>query len=205
VRLACVLLGNGVERAADLSRELARRSGIDDVVELLSTRLRGRADFLKADAALALVESIALAHPRGEAAALHATIEQIRSSAHDLHELRLLAVISESPLTSPQRAEARRLLGGVGISAAERLSLPGTSPSDELHSAALEAAANWHALAESVNTEPAVARIARLVARSAEGILADLAGDSALAAPLSLAPEPRLAGGQYAGDERRAG
>lgn len=203
IRLACVLISNGAETAPALARELSRRSGIDDVASLLQGRMRTRAEFLKADAALALAEALVADHPGTATGELEGLVERVRAGAHDLQELRLLARLSSSPLPSAERAAAARLLGGAGTAPAERLGLPdGTTA--ELASAAHAAAAHWRAVAEAPDSGPELVRSALLLVRSAEGAIAELNGESEPPAPLTLAPEPGSGGRQHPDNERRA-
>jgi len=176
VRLASVLLNRGLASAAGLSRELIRQSGVDDIDETLA-RLRSRSDFLKTDAALSVVEGIVGNSPRvAETAELTAAIERVRVSSHDLRELHVLASIRQSALPAELRADVTRLLGGRGTSPAHRLDVDEPIAVEHLVERARDEVSRWRALAEDGRSDPEVVRIARVVVRSAEGMLDQLAG-----------------------------
>jgi hypothetical protein len=207
IRLACSLIKGGASDASSLSRELARRSGLDELLALLTGRFQSRAGFLKADAALSGVERVIREHPHSESESLESSIEHIRASAHELRELRALAVLraDTTGLEPALLDEAERLLGGRGVSGPERLGLGPDTPSAETEQAALLALERWRARAESAATDRATTGVCLVVVRSCEAVLAELGHGEDAAPRLVLAAKPRGGGGQEAGDERRAG
>ena len=175
VRLATVLLAGGTS-SDDLRGELTGQSGIDDLRGALEG-LRSRADFFKADAALALVADIVRNHPRASGTAdVESAIERVRVGAHDLRELLTLAAISRSALPAELRADVTSLLGGRGTSPAHRLNIVEPTAVENLVDRARGEVSRWRALADDDGSDPEVAGIARVVVRSAEGMLDELAG-----------------------------
>ena len=175
VRLATVLLAGGMS-GDDLRRELTVQSGIDDLRGELDG-LRSRADFFKADAALALVADFVRNHPRVAGTAdVESAIERVRANAHDLRELRALAALSRSALPADLRADVTGLLGGRGTSPAHRLAVAEPTAVEQLVDRARGAVSRWRAVADDDGSDPEVAGIARVVVRSAEGMLDELAG-----------------------------
>ena len=206
IRLACSLIKGGVSDASSLSRELARRSGLDELLELVAGRFQARAAFLKADAALASVERVMKDHPHEGTDELEASIERLRATAHELRELTCLATLRTSPpVVEPALVdEAERLLGGKGVSDADRLGLGPDAPASDIEAAARAALRTWRGLAGSPAADRATVALCQAVVRSCEAVLA-ASGHGADTAPrLVLAPEPGRRGWQEPGNERRA-
>lgn len=156
VRLAASL----VRRGADVAAELSRASGIDDIRAAVAECFTDRADVLRARSALAAVEALVRADPRPSVAA---DVERVAASAHELRELRLLAVlrtgrVSLDELGDEAATEARRLLGAAG----ERLA-GGLDP--------YAAMVRWRAWSLDTGLTDAQRRAAGVVARSCAGLL----------------------------------
>ena len=98
--------------------------------------------------------------PRGDSLATRA--EMIASSAHEIAEVRLLTDLwlGEIQLRDEsQAAELERLLGGHGITPAERLGLPPDTPPAALSESAMAARATWSQVAEHPMSSMAVIRV----------------------------------------------
>jgi hypothetical protein len=176
VRLGVTLVRQGITDPTRIAEELVRRSGLEDLRQVLSTQFTERRDLLKSRSALLAVELVLQREPRPAATALAAEVERILAGAHEFVELRMLSALRAGAVKLPSDAldEAERLLGGEGGSAAARLGLdPGIHPED-LRRAALEAATRWKRRAESPLSSRATADAARIVVRSCEGMLASL-------------------------------
>ncbi len=174
VRLAVRLIRDGTVRdAPDLARELTARSGIDELREVFAAQFVGRNEVLKARSALAVLDA-ALAGQRSSDLASQA--EQIRASAHEFVELRLLHLLRSGRL--PGRADQLdamdRLLGGAGVLPHQRLGLPAGAPPERLAAAARDALATWQRIAEHPLSVRDLRTAARAAARSCEGVLAGL-------------------------------
>ena len=173
IRLATVLIQSGFSEVEPLARELARRSGLDDLLGLIATQFRVRDAQLKARAAIAGVETLLHQRPHPGTDALAATVERIVAEAHEFRELRLLATAHTSGIAlDPElAAEMLRLVGSEGISPAQRLGLHPDAPHTEVRSQALSQVQRWRVRAESPLTDRATAELCRIVVRSCEGIL----------------------------------
>jgi hypothetical protein len=178
VRMGVRLIRDGAVRsAADLSRELTARSGLDRLRDTLAAQFVGRSQVLKARSALAALDSV-LRGRAGDRAAYELAVaaEQLRASAHEFVEVRLLHLLRSGrlPGRDDQHAEMARLLGGDGTSPAERLGLPADAQPWQLAAEAERALRRWQQLAEHPLTGRELGTAARAVARTCEGLLATL-------------------------------
>jgi hypothetical protein len=176
VRLGVTLIRQGVVDPGKLSEELVRRSGLDDLREVLNIQFTERRDLLKARSALLALDLVLRREPRPQAERLGVELERIMSGAHEFAELRLLTALRSGAIkmNKNERLEAERLLGGEGGAATARLGLDPAASLEELRAAALEALTAWRRRAESPLTARQVADGARVIVRSCEGVLAGL-------------------------------
>ncbi|MGM0928209.1 MAG: dynamin family protein [Actinomycetota bacterium] len=208
LRLAAALLRGGISDPTVLAHELARRSGLDELLAVMTGQFQARAGQLKARTALVGIEKLLKERPRPGTAA-SATLERLLASAHAFRELRLLAEARTTglPLEPQLAAEAERMIGGDGVAAHERLGLSRDTPDDELRERALACLRRWHAVAADPLRGRAVAETCQTVVRSCEELLAGMqpASGDRVAARLVLGSEPLAGPVQDAGDYRRAG
>lgn len=178
VRLSTTLIRQGMTDPGTIATELVKRSGLDELRAVLATQFSERRDLLKARSALLAVDLVLSREPRPSAAPLVAEVERILAGAHEFAELRLLSTLRSGAVKLPTDAvaEAERLLGGEGGSAAARLGLEPDADHGQLRAAALDAVARWQRRAESPMSGRTVSDVARLVVRSCEGVLAALGG-----------------------------
>jgi predicted GTPase len=176
IRLAVTLIRQGVGDPTKLSAELVRRSGLDDLRDVLNVQFTERRDLLKSRSALLALDLVLRREPRPAARALAVELERIMSGAHEFAELRLLAALRSGAVKVPDgaRAEAERLLGGDGGAPAKRLGLEPEVSAGETREAAMAALSAWRRRAENPLSSRALADTARVVVRSCEGILAGL-------------------------------
>jgi hypothetical protein len=176
VRLGVTLIRQGVADPSKLSAELVRRSGLDDLREVLNIQFTERRDLLKARSALLALDLVLHREPRPTAQPLAVELERIMSGAHEFNELRLLTALRSGAVKMPEevRVEAERLLGGDGGAAPARLALDPMADPQESRAAAMEALSRWRRRAENPLSSRAQADAARVVMRSCEGILAGL-------------------------------
>jgi hypothetical protein len=177
VRTALVLLRQGTADAAALAAELVRRSGLDELREVLATQFTERRDVLKARSALLAVELVTRREPRASARGLATEIERVFASTHEFAELRLLAALRSRAVSLPTdpRAEAERLVGGQGSRTAVRLGLDPAADEGTCRTAATEALARWRRRASSPLSDRSTADACGVVVRSCEGMLASMA------------------------------
>ncbi|EMY32432.1 GTP-binding protein [Arthrobacter crystallopoietes BAB-32] len=219
IRLAAVLIRGGITDPTALAHELARRSGLDELLQLLAGQFKARAEHLKARTALIGVETLLREHPRPGTGQLEAALERIQANAHGFRELRLLAESRTAGLgLTPELAqEAERLVGGRGVGAAERLGLDRAASSGQLRDAALAALQRWRRVAANPLTGRAAAGSCQVVQRSCEAVLAELpqepdsraqpnrSSERPAAGRFVPGPEPTLGAGQQADQQPDGG
>lgn len=178
VRLAMVLVRNGFGEPTPLAHELARRSGLDPLLELLDRQFQARAEALKARTALTAVENILASRPRQGTERLAASLERLQANAHEFRELRLLAALRTTGVELPPdlAAEAECLVGGHGAAASQRLGVASGSAPEVLAAEARRVLASWRTIAESPLTARSAVEACRVVIRSCEGVLAECTG-----------------------------
>jgi hypothetical protein len=174
VRLGVQLIREGAVHSADgLARELTVRSGLDRLLEILAAQFIGRSEVLKARSALTALDVLLRTHRYDAGGDLAARAEQIRASAHEFVEIRLLHLVSSGRLPgAPDRlAEMERLLGGAGAEPAIRLGQPPDAPPDLLLAEAGRALVRWQRIAEHPLSVHEMRTAARATVRTCEGIL----------------------------------
>jgi len=177
VRLASTLLRRrATSTATELAAELAERSGLADLQDVLRSLFFQRRDVLKSRSALLAVDALVRAERRPGSDAVGAEVEQIIASAHPFNELRVLSSVRAGWVTGKAEviAELERLIGGSGSAAHLRLQLPADADADTLGSAAAQALGRWQRRAENPFTGHELAIAARVAIRSCEGMLAEL-------------------------------
>jgi hypothetical protein len=176
VRLSVALIRAGLVRdGGELARELRRRSGLDEVRRALLSQFTDRCDLLKAQAALHTVERLLDARPVPAGDRLRAQVEGILAGAHELVELRLLNDLRTGVVQLPDPDlvdEAETLLGQAATDPRSRLGLPTDAPDDAVRAGTLAALRRWQRLGESPVADASNHRVAAVVRRSCEGLLA---------------------------------
>jgi hypothetical protein len=176
-RLAVALVRGGqADSAPRLAGELRRRSGIDELRDVLVSQFGARRDVLKARTGLAVLETVLRGDPLPDAARLTIDLERITAASHEFAELRLLNALRTRALDLPDVAAAERLLGTSGGRPAVRLGLGPHAGPEEVRAAAVSAHAAWQGLAENPLASRDVVEAARVLVRTCEGILVDAAG-----------------------------
>lgn len=174
VRLARDLLRRGEVRSApDLATALTRRSGLDDLRRVLATQFAGRAELLKARAALGVLHRVLRAEPPSDGGVLAGAVEEVEASAHELAELRLLVALRSGgvQLHEDEAAEVERLVERSALPAPERLGLEPEADLAQVQQAVTAAVDRWRRRAEHPMAPPEVVAAAQVVQRSYEGML----------------------------------
>jgi hypothetical protein len=177
VRLASTMLRRSVaSTATELARELAERSGLNQLQELLTSLFFERRDVLKCRSALLAVAEVVRVWARPGSERLAGEVEQVVASAHPFNELRVLSGLRAGYVAGKDEvvAELERVIGGAGAAAYQRLRLPPDAGRSELTSAATDALSRWQRRAENPLTSYELAVAARVAIRSCEGMLAEL-------------------------------
>jgi len=177
IRLVTTLIRQGFTTVEALSQELVDRSGLHELRETMRQCFTDRHDVLKARSALLALEVVLRMEPRRAARRLVTALESLVVSAHDFRELRLLAALDggRTALPDPLADEARRLVGGVGTALPVRLGFTHDASGHELHDAVADALRRWQEQAENQALGEGQRRAARVVVRSCEGMVAELA------------------------------
>jgi hypothetical protein len=171
------MLRRGVaSTASELATELADRSGLGRLQELLRSLFFERRDVLKCRSALLAVAEITSAWARPGSERLAAEVEEVVASAHPFNELRVLSGLRAGWVSGKDEVldELERVIGGSGGATHQRLRLPADAGGPELNAAATTALERWQRRAESPMTSYEMAVAARVAVRSCEGMLADL-------------------------------
>lgn len=196
IRMSAVAIRAGCDDSTDLANELYRRSGMEDLLRLVSEQFRSRADALKTRTALASLAALIRDRPLPDSSVLLRAIERLESNAHELRELALLSAARTNGIGLPpdETAEAERLIGGSGTSAMHRLGLPADAADDDIRRAAMTALQRWRAMGGSPLLDRAAAEACEVVTRTCEA-LAVGAGTASVerhGLRLVLHPEPPM-------------
>jgi hypothetical protein len=162
VRLAISLVRRETRTLPELSAQLLRHSGLDELLESIAENFTKRREVIKARSALLGLEVVLRMEPRPAAATLMSDLERAMASAHDFRELRLLAAIRTGRVVLPPELteEAVRLIGGDGTTVADRVAgvdVPG-------------AITRWRECAENPTLGSGERHAAAIVLRSCEAI-----------------------------------
>ena len=176
VRLAITLIRRGTGDPTALSAELVKRSGLDELRQVLNTQFTERRDLLKSRSALLALDLVLTREPIPAAQHLAREVERITAGAHEFNELRLLTSLRTRVVALPKdiRVEAERLLGGDGGTPAARLGLDPAADHRQLREATLAALAGWQRRAESPLSDRTQVGAARTLVRTCEGLLSAL-------------------------------
>jgi hypothetical protein len=162
--------------ATQLAHELLRRSGLEDLRDVLGSLFLQRRDVLKSRSALLAIDALVRHDPRPGSDKLAAQVEEIVAGAHPFRELAVLSSLRSGMLGGKpeQIAELERLVGGTGDAAHQRLGLPPDATTEELRAAAVDALQRWQRRAEHPLTGYHLSVASRVAVRSCEGLLAVL-------------------------------
>lgn len=196
IRMSAVAIRSGCDDSTDLADELYRRSGMEDLLRLVSDQFRSRADALKARTALAAINALIQRRPSPKSADLARAIERLEANAHELRELSLLSAARTTGIGLPpdEAAEAERLIGGAGTSVSRRLGLPDDAPADDIRRAATETLQRWRAMVGSPLLDRAAIEACQVVTRSCEALVIGVEPASVERRQLRLVllPEPPI-------------
>ena len=186
IRLAVATLRGGIRDAPTLSRELVRRSGVDDLLDVVDSTLRQRQVELKAHSAIVAVHRLLVEHPRPGGEALIEEVADFLDNGQAFREMYLLSQVRSGALAlEPEiRDDLVRLVGGEGTAAAQRLGASDGGEDPALHRAAVAALWRWLGRAEDPLTSPEHLAASRVVVRTCEGLINELAQVSPLADPV---------------------
>jgi len=179
VRLALTFVRAGMRDSTALAQELVRRSGLEELRELLDVHFAERGGLLKSRSALLGLDGVLREHPRDGTELLGAEVERILAGAHEFRELALLSALRSARVSFGSFGEeedltAERLLGATGTLSTQRLGLGPNATIAEIRSSALDALRQWRTRAESPLIDRETAEACQVIARTCEGVLADM-------------------------------
>lgn len=209
IRLATVLIRDGFGTATTLSDELVRRSGLDELVALVTGQFSARAEGLKSRSALIALRT-ELERERREAetdslgsgagtesdADLEHRVHRALLGNHHPDEMMLLATLRSDPpggLSPDDAPEAERIIGGSGLTARERLGLDASAGTEEVRDAVFDQTGKWRRLGNDPARDQAFRDTAQTVIRSLEGLLVGLPAATP-SRPVPAMPADRTAG-----------
>jgi hypothetical protein len=175
VRLSVALIRAGkVSSASELSSILLQHSGVPRLQQTLSAQFAARRDVLKARAALIALASLLRDGDVANEEEIAIELEKIESSAHEFAEITLLNGLRAGTVDIPadQREEAERLLGANGTDLRTRAGVSEDAPKEELQMMLRGVIVNWQARAENPLASQDSVNSARVLIRTAEGLLA---------------------------------
>lgn len=180
IRLAVVLIASGCNDAASLAEELARRSGLDQLTDLLLGQFQARAAELKNRSVFIGVNQLLREQPMPGADHVRLLLDRLPSTSDEPRELRLLMRLRSGATALPPELlpEAEQLLGGYGTAATMRLGLPEDASAYEIEKAASACAQTWRELSEHPLLDRPTSDALRTIARSCEEILEEFTNEN---------------------------
>jgi hypothetical protein len=181
IRLGITLIRQGFAGPAELTAELVRRSGLDELRRVLAAQFTTRGHLLKARSGLLVLDTLLRCHPRPGSVPLLGEVERLLAGAHEFTELRLLDELRSGVLELPGgvTAQAEVLLGSAGSDICTRLGLEPEADRRQAHAAALAALGEWQRRAENPLLNRRIVQAARMLVRTCEGLLADIGQNDA--------------------------
>ncbi len=175
------LLRGEVRTAADLSAQLVRASGLDDLRAVIGERFLPRARVLRARSVLGGLRSLADAVRPDlglHADWLESEIERIEISTTEMAAVRLLHLVisGQTRLGDDDAAEVRLLTAEQGHR--RRLGVDPACSDEDLRRYCVERASRWHAMAADPLADPSTAEACDLAARLVEQIYFDTSVES---------------------------
>lgn len=160
--------------AATLSTVLRDQCGLERLRTLLVERFMGRAEVLKAESALRVLEATLDSAPIPAAGVLRERIDAVVAGAHELTELRMLTALRIGTVElddAGQLAEVERLLGADGDGVRARLGIGPEVAADDVRPLLISTIQRWQRLSQNPFAGGGVRRVAAVIRRTCEGLL----------------------------------
>lgn len=188
VRLATALIRGGIDSSSELSAAMVQQSGLIEVQQFVETQFQPRAETLKSRGVVLQLDALVRRSPRAGDERIRAGIERFTASAHTLRELSLLAMARTHglPIREEDAADAARILGADGTTAAVRLGLPADADDETVGLRALAEIDRWRTLAESPIAARAEVTVCLAVVRSLSAIASEVAAVRPLRPPTDV-------------------
>ncbi|OUZ08265.1 hypothetical protein BHE97_13615 [Aeromicrobium sp. PE09-221] len=179
IRLALATVRGGIDDAEQLSRELLRRSGLEELRRVVDVHFVQRQSELKAHSIVLAVHRLLRAHPVQGSDEVVVMADEHMAGAHTFAETRLLGRIAARRLSlSPTLlSELERLVGGRGASPEDRLGVERDGASaEELVESAARHLGRWRELTRNPLLDDETYRAAKIAERSCESLVVTLMG-----------------------------
>jgi len=174
LRLSLPELAAGrISNAPALAQALVAASGLTELQSLIRRHFLPRAQVLRSRSALAGLSSLISHLPRSDGMReLETGIERVEAAAHEFAELRLAhLVLSGTVELSPEdAAEAERV--SIARDPATRVGLPKDARAETIRAAAQNRIEHWRTLSADPLSDPVLADVCEIVARSYEAVFA---------------------------------
>ncbi|GAA2823569.1 dynamin family protein [Leucobacter komagatae] len=203
IRLAIALLRGGINDAPDLSAELLRRSGLEELRRVIDVHFTQRTAELKAHSVMLALHQLLRQRAVAGSEDLLLDVDQRMAASHTCTEMQLVGRIASGrlSLSDERAAELERLLGGRGSDPAVRLGLiddrvhgksgasgrygvlgGGRPSTEQLLDEATKHLLRWRELLDNPLLDRETARACAVAEQSCERLILALMGHSRLAA-----------------------
>jgi len=187
IRIALAALRGGISDAAELSAELLRRSGLEELRRLIDVHFRQRQAALKAHTVVFTLHRLLRQYPVSGSSRLLVLADEHMSNAHTFAEMRLVGRIAAGQIDLPnsELVELERLLGGRGADLGLRLgSRRGEERVEKLLASAVKQLGRWREKLENPLLNQATYDACRIAVRSCESLIVRL---------MTQVPNPKVA------------
>ena len=175
IRVSVAVMRRGAATSAGkLSALLVQLSGLPRLKALLTSQFAERRDVLKSRAALLVLGAVIREGHLDDEKDIARELERIEMSAHEFAEIGLLNSLRSGGIALPDdiREDAERLLGAQGNDLHSRAGVETTASAEDLEARLRGAVERWQTRAESPLASKEAVNAARVVVRTAEGLLA---------------------------------
>jgi len=176
IRLGIALVRGGAASAQQLSDQLVRQSGLEELHDAVARWFEARRPALKVRALLTALPALLAERPAPGTAPVTEALERLAAGSHELRELDLLARLRTENLgfTSAETSEAERLLGREGTAVRARLGLGPAASAETALLVAQGETARWRDRGASPLTARGTARACADVVRTLEDAVSEV-------------------------------
>lgn len=187
IRLALAALRGGIDDAGELSTELLRRSGLEQLRRVIDVHFTQRQSELKAHSIVLALHRLLRQRPAPGSEELLVVADEHMAGAHTFTEMQLVGRIAGGHVALPPElvTELERLVGGQGAEAHSRLGFSDddVTPEELLRSAG-EHLQRWRALRENPLLDRKTFDACKVAERSCETIIVKLMNEQQQVRPL---------------------
>lgn len=177
IRIALAAVRGGVDDAAQLSAELLRRSGLDELRRVIDIHFRQRQAELKAHAVVLALHRLLRQFPVEGSTELLVSADDHMANAHTFTEMHLVGRIVGGQVSLPHAAlaELERLIGGRGADIGTRLGfVRGDEKVEKLLASAVKHLGRWREKLENPLLDRATFQACKTAVRSCELMIIEL-------------------------------